>query len=1092
MDSKRYFDPTLPSGEVRNSDLSRSQSVSSVSEIAEFGETNPQTRSSNLNDEDFEIIEPDEQLSRQQRFAKEIKSVLGSLEDFSIEMLFRDFQNSSRMIQDATNAYLDHPEIYQVAPKQGKGIFSRLFNKRPSNALQTTADVNAGTGAANSSVGKKKRKTGAILVPPTSLPDPPEWTRYIGNFEANCWCIKPTPTKSIFDRNNLSLSWPTDGSSILYVAHDGRKFGRINEDIAAILLPPMFRGAIELRAKMVPVESNRLSTGQTFYIRLDCYLTETIFKHKPENGDHDNDISDYLVKGSSDTKEPESVLKSAMLKLFDILQMYDIHAPLNEFNQVSGMDVKDLFKSSSSHFVESLPLSYPPNFNVQLRPYQSQALSWMLHKENQLHLVGLNNDNITPEEKSEINKQLDDLQSTINPLWKEYHWPKAPKRLAANNELGDIFYFNQYDGSCSLTKPTLNANCNGGILADEMGLGKTITTLSLVLSNPKDNNEASTEKPYANGTTLIIVPMALLMQWESEFKKCTSSRSHSCFVYYGHDSQVDLSYLLLSRNAPTVIVTTYGTVQSEFKANKNDMNKGLFSVHFHRIILDEAHTIRNRSSKTSKAVFALEATNKWALTGTPVVNKSDDLYSLVTFLGVKPWSNHLLWNQCISQPLEQGKDPKPALELMKSIIDPILLRRTKDQRDKNGELLLQLPAKEIIMEKLKFNEKEATVYKWLKDMAVSEFRKNLKNGNFKNYSTILTQLLRLRQVCCDLRLIKAPMDSNDIEPNDPFLKIDNNDSLLQVNNGILSTEQTNNDAIDPKVTQMISEAQSQETDHQYTEEELDYLTIEMNAIYPSLEDAECSICTEMINIKTCVITGCKHPYCRSCLADHFQYQKIHSKEPVSCPMCRSPIDTSKLLKPVPFGDSYKLKPFIPTSSTKIAALMDHLDKINQDKLQHETTHIIVFSQFTSFLDIINTHLAENTDYTILQFDGRLNMESRDQVLCEFNRPPEGDKLKILLLSLKAGGTGLNLTVASRAFLMDPHWNHAHESQAIDRLHRMGQQKEVKVIRFIMQDSIEERMLQIQDRKSKMGEVITMSDEMKRKARLEELETLFAS
>jgi DNA repair protein RAD5 len=100
----------------------------------------------------------------------------------------------------------------------------------------------------------------------------------------------------------------------------------------------------------------------------------------------------------------------------------------------------------------------------------------------------------------------------------------------------------------------------------------------------------------------------------------------------------------------------------------------------------------------------------------------------------------------------------------------------------------------------------------------------------------------------------------------------------------------------------------------------------------------------------------------------------------------------------------------------------------------------------------------------LRLDGSISQKARALVLNEF-RDAKG--FCVLLISLKAGGVGLNLTSAKRVFMMDPWWSYAVEAQAIDRVHRMGQEDEVKVYRFIVNNSVEERMLRVQDRKKFM-------------------------
>ena len=175
-----------------------------------------------------------------------------------------------------------------------------------------------------------------------------------------------------------------------------------------------------------------------------------------------------------------------------------------------------------------------------------------------------------------------------------------------------------------------------------MGLGKTIATLALVNSVPYDNfPEPKSDRPYASQTTLIVVPMSLLFQWKSEFEKCNNNSRHVCRLHYGEDQETNLAWSLCNpgnSKIPIVMITTYGTVLNEFtrlskrRNSKGELPKvGLYSVKFFRIILDEGHNIRNRNTKTAKSVYELQLSRKWILTGTPIVNRLDDLYSLTKF-----------------------------------------------------------------------------------------------------------------------------------------------------------------------------------------------------------------------------------------------------------------------------------------------------------------------------------------------------------------------------------------------------------------------------------------------------------------------------
>jgi SNF2 family DNA or RNA helicase len=145
------------------------------------------------------------------------------------------------------------------------------------------------------------------------------------------------------------------------------------------------------------------------------------------------------------------------------------------------------------------------------------------------------------------------------------------------------------------------------------------------------------------------------------------------------------------------------------------------------------------------------------------------------------------------------------------------------------------------------------------------------------------------------------------------------------------------------------------------------------------------------------------------------------------------------------------------TSTKIDFLMESLGQILQEGHQ-----AIIFSQFTSYLDIIQEKF-EAKHFKFSRVDGTQNIKKRQEQVDFFQ---EG-KNRVFLISLKAAGVGLNLTAASYVFLMDPWWNPAVESQAIDRAHRIGQKNPLTVYRPIIKDSVEEKVLALQETKREL-------------------------
>ena len=237
-----------------------------------------------------------------------------------------------------------------------------------------------------------------------------------------------------------------------------------------------------------------------------------------------------------------------------------------------------------------------------------------------------------------------------------------------------------------------------------------------------------------------------------------------------------------------------------------------------------------------------------------------------------------------------------------------------------------------------------------------------------------------------------------------------------------------------------------------------------------------------------------------------------------------------------------------THSAKIAALMTHLRRTRRDDLsrikserdQHHSTNeddndhdidensynhdppftgtrSVVFSQFTGLLDLLEPSLQRD-QIPFLRFDGSMSQPRRAEVLRDFARDsttittlptpiksslsyssttakPPTQTIRaglVLLLSLRAGGVGLNLTHAQHVYMLDPWWSYAVEAQAIDRVHRMGQTRAVQVTRFIVRDSVEERMLRIQERKRFLASSLgMMSDDEKRAQSVRDMRELLS-
>ena len=129
---------------------------------------------------------------------------------------------------------------------------------------------------------------------------------------------------------------------------------------------------------------------------------------------------------------------------------------------------------------------------------------------------------------------------------------------------------------------------------------------------------------------------------------------------------------------------------------------------------------------------------------------------------------------------------------------------------------------------------------------------------------------------------------------------------------------------------------------------------------------------------------------------------------------------------------------------------------------------VIFSQWTHMLDLVEEtlHRQLSSEIRFVRLDGTMSQKKRQEALYKFNND---DKCRIMIVSLKAGGVGLNLNIASVVILIDPWWNQSTEDQAIDRVHRLGQRRsEIIIRRYIIRDTVEEKMLLIQEKKRKIS------------------------
>lgn len=365
-----------------------------------------------------------------------------------------------------------------------------------------------------------------------------------------------------------------------------------------------------------------------------------------------------------------------------------------------------------------------------------------------------------------------------------------------------------------------------------------------------------------------------------------------------------------------------------------------------------------------------------------------------------------------------------------------------------------------MIEWVTFSKEEDNLYQEVYRKSKKEFDDLLSKGAFlSNYMHVFDILTRLRQICDHPYLMLTRSDYVNKEKLEQTLRRFVERRLASRLPKTVEGEGQEKPGhfeifYDEVLNQELVVNMSKKAEHTFNEKFF-------NEVVGQLKNNEienCAVC--LGDLEDSVITLCLHITCRLCLVRSLETSGM-------CPLCRK-ILTKEDYMTVPRDNKFDIDLDSKFKrSSKLQFLMERLQNVlgTEEK-------VVIFSQFLGFMDLIEYDFKRN-NIQYVRLDGSLNQKKRSEVLKQFKENP---KIQIIMISLKAGGVGLNLTEANHVFLLDPWWNPAVEEQAVERVHRIGQKKKVNVVRFICKGSIEERMIEMHKNKKELFNAAICSGE----------------
>ncbi|OAG44651.1 hypothetical protein AYO21_01141 [Fonsecaea monophora] len=701
---------------------------------------------------------------------------------------------------------------------------------------------------------------------------------------------------------------------------------------------------------------------------------------------------------------------------------------------------------SSSEFEET---AQPDGIATAMAPHQKKALTFMIERER-----GWN---------------------ASNDFWTTHI-----------DAFGTTRYKNTVSGVTQASRPT---SLHGGILADGMGMGKTLSMLSLIVANPSRNDESNQHGKNVVKSTLIVVPSSLLLQaWQDQIRMHCRPEHVRYQILHGPER-----HKAVNIGDCDIVLTTYNTVSTDWKRNSSEEGVAsrpnvLFETSWYRVVLDEAHFIRNQNTKSANSVYSLTSQRRWCITGTPIQNRLTDLFSLFRFLRLDPFGDYKVFEKEILGPWKSKLDDIATARL-RYIVKAIMLRRSWTQ------VHLQEP-KEYVIE-VSFNAQEREEYQKAATQGISDLDSALDTDQQPFNSVYLNSLQNLnvlRFICnhgirpsrqeaewdssCVFETASPTISKEEAESGETTLL---RDLLSEKNVDESSSFRASFRVTDPDDSEnesppsLISGGRStRASSADPTEEAPVPWAFSLDLVCVQCGSQNLNPRQDSYDLGSGTDTYTEHippQLCKNCL----EYEK-----PVSLDLS---IYTEHVMSAEPASQAGQP---VMKRSTKIMALLSQITHVPTSEKS------VVFSCWTQSLCAVEDVLSQN-GISCVRYESTSNLARRLRVLDMFAYDPS---IQVILMPISCAGVGAGLTAASHVFLLEPQWNPTVEAQAIAGVVRLGQTQQVSVCRFVVKDTCEQSIMKIQTQKLSLANLVVDRSTLQRgqvgKKQLHQLRGLVSS